>query len=58
MAKGTSESAGRMLEGQEVSPVNTDDLESVLFWAHGGCGGDLGKPTDGNIGRAPRVDLT
>jgi RNA-directed DNA polymerase len=33
MAKGTSKSAAEGLEGQEVSPVNTDELESATWVA-------------------------
>jgi RNA-directed DNA polymerase len=33
MAKGSSKSVVRMLECQEVAPVNTDDPELVLIWA-------------------------
>ena len=33
MAKGASKSAAEVLEDQEVSPVNTDDLDYALFEA-------------------------
>ena len=33
MAKGTSMSAADRLEGQEVSPVNTDELEDATYGA-------------------------
>ena len=33
MAKGTSKSAGKIWNVRRISPVNTDELESALYWA-------------------------